>query len=397
MSRRTFVHVVVLSLLVAFFSLTAYLTSAQSTPLSSAVQGLRDRYPHLTDEEIATVEAVKRVRPAVVSVVVRKEVFGPTEQLLDLGNGMRIVVPGQLKSQGKQVISQGSGFVVRADGLIMTNKHVVSDTKADYQVVFYDGKSYDAQVIARDPVNDLALLKIGGTSAGGDFTPVIFGNSDELVIGQSVIAIGNALGEYQNTVTKGVVSAVNRQVVAGDRVAGMSERLSKIIQTDAAINPGNSGGPLLNTSGEVVGINTAVRVGAENIGFAIPANEASFVLKNYEANGTIVRPYLGIRYVPVNSAIQKKFGLPKSFGVRISRGSSASEPAIVAGGPAAAAGLAEGDVILYADGIKMTADHDILAVIRDHAVGDKVALRVWGASAKRERTVMITLAAMPAP
>lgn len=380
-----------LATLVAFLvAMPLTYLGAKTLSLYKQLQRLRITYPQLVEDEIAVIEVVKRVQNSVVSVVVQKEVFSPGQRILDLGNGVQIIVPGELESQGKQVVGKGSGFVVGKNGLIVTNKHVVSDKQADYHIIFNDGKKFEAKVVARDPFNDLALLKIKNPLNG--LTTLSLGDSKKLLIGQTVIAIGNALGEFQNTVTKGVISAINRSILAIDENVGQTERLVKIIQTDAAINPGNSGGPLLNTVGEVIGINTAVNQGAENIGFAIPAEDIRFVLESYKKNGRIVRPFIGIRYAAINKEVQTRLNLPYDRGVILT--SDPGQPAVIPGSPAEQVGLTEGDIILELNGIRIDENTDFAPLIRDFQVSDKIQLLVWKKSEGRERIVEVTLAEM---
>lgn len=372
---------------------TPFYLAAQNFSLQEQIADLRGMYSKLTDEEIAVVEAVKKAQGAVVSVLQSKEVFAPTEKMLDLGNGFQMLVPGDLKSQGKQVVGQGSGFLIRDDGLIVTNKHVISDKNADYQVVFNNGTKAIAKVVATDPVNDVALLKIDAGKIPGGVHGLTLSDSSDLYVGQTVIAIGNALGELQNTVTKGVISAMNRSITASDSSVGQTEKLVKIIQTDAAINPGNSGGPLLSTSGEVVGINTAVNQGAENIGFAIPAEDISFVIQSYEKNGKVTRPYLGVRYAPITADMKKQLKLPYSRGVILVAGNS-GELAVAADSPAQKAGLAEGDIILSINGTAIDTNNDLVTLVRNFSVGDTVKLRVWQKTTKKEKTISLKLASI---
>ncbi len=230
-------------------------------------------------EESAIIEAVKTISPAVVSIVVTKDVpkieqyfyepFGD-DFFKDFGPFFRFRIP-QYRQEGteKKEVGGGTGFIVSQDGLVLTNKHVVIDQEADYTVFTNEEKKYEAQVLARDPANDIAILKIEATGL-----PVVeLGDSDKLQIGQTVIAIGNALGEFRNTVSTGVISGLGRSITAGN-LFGRTEKLEKVIQTDAAINQGNSGGPLVNTRGQIIGINVAMALGAENIGFSIPINDA---------------------------------------------------------------------------------------------------------------------------
>ncbi|MBI5413281.1 trypsin-like peptidase domain-containing protein [Candidatus Peregrinibacteria bacterium] len=366
--------------------------AAETFSLQKQIAELRVSYPKFTDEEIAAVEVVKRSQSSVVSILISKEVVVQGEKLLDLGNGFQMVVPGDLQSKGKQVVGKGSGFAVSDKGLIMTNKHVVADKNADYQVIFNDGTKADAKVAAMDPINDVAILKLN-SGLPPNVEPLSFGDSKEIYIGQTAIAIGNALGELSNSVTKGVVSALNRSITAADDAGGQTERLVKIIQTDAAINPGNSGGPLLNTSGEVIGMNTAVDKGAENIGFAIMVDDLRFALKSYEDNGSIVRPFVGIRYALINQEIKKELNLKYSRGALLVEGEK-GEPAVLAGSPGQKAGLAEGDIILKINDIAINEDKEPSGIIRNFPIGSKLKVRVWKKSTGKEVTVTVKLAEM---
>jgi len=364
--------------------------AANTFSLQQEINALHGKYPKLTDEEIAIVEAVKNTKPSVVSIVIRKEVFGRKEKVLDLGNGLQVTVPGDTVSQGQQVVGQGSGFAVGDEGLIATNKHVVSDKNAGYQVIVNNGTKVDAQVVAIDPVNDLALIKLTSGTLPTGVRPLPLGNSSELEIGQSVIAIGNALGALQNSVTKGIVSALDRTIIAANASGSTTEKLAKIIQTDAAINPGNSGGPLITTAGEVVGINTATNAGAQNIGFAIPVNDLIYVLKSYRTQGRIVRPILGVRYVVINAKIKKQLKLPYAQGVLLQSGDN-GEAAVIKGGPADKAGLGHGDIILRVNDTAINDKNDLATVVRSFLVGDTVTLRVWKKTTGTVVTIPIIL------
>ncbi|HEY4494398.1 MAG TPA: trypsin-like peptidase domain-containing protein [Candidatus Paceibacterota bacterium] len=240
-------------------------------------------------QESFVINAVKKTNPAVVSIIISKEVPkyelvpGQTENPFgDLFPGFNLSIP-EYRQNGteKKQIGGGSGFLVSTDGLIVTNKHVVSQTNVEYTVYTNDGKKHPATVIARDPVLDIALIKIE-PEAGKNYTYLSLGNSDALEVGQTVIAIGNALAEFRNTVSVGVISGLARTVSAGDS-SGNTELLDHVIQTDAAINPGNSGGPLLDLSGNVIGVNVAVAQGSQNIGFALPINSIKSAILSVKA------------------------------------------------------------------------------------------------------------------
>jgi 2-alkenal reductase len=296
-------------------------------------------------EESAVIDVVQKASPAVVSVIARQVSFSP--------------LTGPAASDS----SIGTGFIVRADGLVITNKHVVSSNSARYRVVLKDGTDYPVQKINRDPFLDLAILKI---DTGGKTLPTLeLGDSSQVKVGQTAIAIGNALGRFTNTVTVGVISGIGRGVTASGGF-GRSEFLDDVLQTDAALNPGNSGGPLLDLSGEVIGINVATTQGAENIGFSIPVNAAKSVLKNFEQAGRIVRPFLGVEYVIITEDISVLRKLPQ--GAFIQR--------VVKDSPAEKAGLKAGDIIVKVDDQAINEKSTLSNAIRARQVGDSLKLAV---------------------
>ncbi len=297
----------------------------------------------IISEESAVIEVVEKASPAVVSIAAKQVVFSPFTGPAAEESGI------------------GTGFIVGSDGLILTNKHVVSSEKTRYRVVLKDGTDYPVVAIHRDPFVDLAILEI---EASG-LPTVELGDSATLRVGQTVVAIGNALGRFSNTVTVGVVSGIGRGVTASSGY-GKSEVLDDVIQTDAALNPGNSGGPLLNLSGEVIGINVATTSGAENIGFSIPVNAIKPVLTDFKAKGRIVRPFLGVEYVIVTEDLSVLRKLPQGAFIQ----------KVVSGTPAEEAGLKAGDVITKIDGEDINEKHTLAQVIRGHKVGDKLQLTV---------------------
>jgi serine protease Do len=332
-------------------------------------------------EDSATVDVVQKVSPAVVSIVVTKDfskIYGDASPF-DLF-GFPFVQP----PTGKQEVGGGTGFVVSNDGLIVTNKHVVDDPEAEYTVVLNTKQRYDAKVVAQDPTQDIAIVRVEAK----DLPVAELGDSDGLKIGQSVIAIGNALGQYQNTVTKGIVSGLARTITAGD-ASGSSERLENVIQTDAAINPGNSGGPLLNLAGQVVGMNTAVNRSGQLVGFAIPINVVKRDLGSVEKAGKITRAYLGVRYIPIDAEVQKTNDLSVDYGALIQRGESRSEVAVIPGSPADKAGLVENDIILELDGVKLDADHSLAGLLSKYEPGTEISLNVLHSGSGK--TVRVTL------
>ncbi len=345
------------------------------------------------------IDAVKKTNPSVVSIIISKNVpkyeeyIDPNQQQNPFGDlfpGFSFNIP-QYRQNGtqKQDIGGGSGFFVSSDGLIVTNKHVVDQTDVEYTVFTNDGKKYPATVVARDPVLDIALIKI----SGANFTPLSLGNSDSLQVGQSVIAIGNALGEFRNTVSVGVVSGLARSITAGDSLSGSTETLDHVIQTDAAINPGNSGGPLLDLSGNVIGVNVAIAEGSQNVGFALPINSVKSAIESVKATGKIIRPYLGIRYVAINAEMKDANNLSVDYGVLVKAGQNANELAVIPGSPADKAGIVENDIILEVDGTKLDDKTSLASLIREKNIGDVITLKILHKGT--EKTIQVTLEAAP--
>jgi S1-C subfamily serine protease len=340
-------------------------------------------------EDSAVVDVVKSASPAVVSVVVSKDLskvpgFGTNPFQFDPFFGFNSNAPAPKSTEPNvQKVGAGSGFFVSKDGLILTNKHVIADASASYTVLTNDRKTYDAKIVAQDPINDLAILKIDIKDA-----PVLeLADSDQLQIGQKVIAIGNSLGQYQNTVTTGVVSGIGRKIVAGSSEG--SEQLEGVLQTDAAINPGNSGGPLLNIAGQVIGINTAIDSQGQLVGFAIPANDAKRALGTFNASGKITRPYLGVRYLMITPELAKSENLPKDYGALVVRGDVRTDLAVIPGGPADKAGIVENDIILEVDGKKLSDDQTLVGAIRKKNPGESVTLKVYSKGQEKNVTVVL--------
>ncbi|MCD6500918.1 trypsin-like peptidase domain-containing protein [bacterium] len=360
-------------------------------------------YVPQTSQEEAVIRVVREVSPAVVSIIITKDLpvyeeyyENPFEEFFGEGIPFEFKVPKyRQKGTEKQEIGGGTGFIISADGMILTNKHVVSDTQADYTVLTNDGKKYPAKVLARDPFQDLAILKIEkeklidkeGEFLQKPFTVVHLGDSENLQIGQTVIAIGNALGEFRNTVSVGVISGLGRTITASG--GGIVETLEDVIQTDAAINRGNSGGPLLNLKGEVIGVNVAMAQAAQNIGFAIPINKAKKDIEQVKTIGKIVYPFLGVRYVLITKELQKERNLKVDYGALIVGGETPQEPAIVPGSQAEKAGLREGDIILEVDGEKITLQNSLAKIIRAYNPGDKLVLKILRGD--KEITIEATL------
>jgi serine protease Do len=302
------------------------------------------------EENSATISAVEKVSPTVVSIV-------STQDVQDIFGNV---------SQQK---GGGTGFIITPDGLILTNKHVIDNTQATYTVFTSDGKNYKAKIKAQDPLNDLAVLKIEAKNL-----PVVdLGNSDDLKLGQSVIAIGNALGEFQNTITSGIISGIGRSIEASTSLGQTQEELQGLLQTDAPINPGNSGGPLINLDGQVIGINTAVASSAENIGFAIPINDAKTAIESVIKSGKIIRPMLGVRYISLTKDIAQYNNLPVESGAYIFS-NDPTAPAVISGSPAEKAGLRSGDIILAINNDKIDENRSLKRLLQNYKPGQTVEL-----------------------
>ncbi len=372
-----------------YFQIKDYLKKLNvSSPIVG--ENINNGYIPQTSQEEKIIGAVKKVSPAVVSIIISKdmpvyekyyenppkgyeEFFGPVPELK---------IP-QYRQNGteKKEIGGGTGFIVSKDGLVLTNKHVVLGEDVEYTVLTNDVRKFSAKVLAKDPVQDLAIMKIEqeettdgqGAVVLKPFPMVTLGDSDKLQTGQTVIAIGNALGEFRNTVSVGVVSGLGREITAsgGDFV----ESLEDVIQTDAAINKGNSGGPLLNLKGEVIGINTAMALEAQSIGFTIPINKAEKDIEQVRSSGKIVYPFLGVRYVLINEEIKKENNLSVDYGALIVK-SDKGEPAIMPDSAAEKAGLKEGDIILELNNEKITAQNTLSKMIAEYNPGDEVVLSI---------------------
>lgn len=360
-----------------------------STRLSPLSNGLSDKRVdqkiiELIEEESATIAVVERVTPAVVSIVVKKERRQLSQSFVL--SPFIVQQPSLTQEEGEQLveISSGSGFFVSEDGFILTNRHVIDEPDVQYFVVTNDGEELPAKLIDMDPFQDIAILRVEGSG----FPVATLGDSSAIQIGQTVIAIGNTLSEFRNTVTKGVISGINRRVTAGS--AATTEVIERAIQTDAAINPGNSGGPLINLRGEVVGINTAVSVQGEAIAFAIPINQAKRAIQDVREVGRIVRPWLGVRYVLVQQDAESNEEIAYEFGAMIVSGNQPGQPGVIPGSPAEQAGLKEGDVIIKIGGEMLTREHSLSDLISKQRPGDVVELEILRDN--NRQTLTVTLA-----
>lgn len=321
-------------------------------------------------EVIANV--AEEVSPSVVSIVTRQQ---------------SRVDSSYFGSRTRTSQAAGTGVIIDSSGLVLTNKHVVPEGTSTVNIITSDGTRYEeVEVVGRDPLNDLAILNVKNPK---DFKPAQLADSDSVRVGQKVIAIGNALGQFQNTVTSGIISGIGRPVTAGDETGANTEQLSNLFQTDAAINSGNSGGPLLNFNGEVIGINTAVAAGAQSIGFAIPINEAKGIIDSVKTTGKLVKPYIGVQYIMLNADVAEELDTSEKSGALI----STDEGSVVAGSPAEKAGLKGGDVITKVNNITLNEAVSLASAVGRFKVGDTVELTVIRDG--KEQKIKVTLAEAP--
>ncbi len=340
-------------------------------------------------------EIIDQVDGAVVSVVATKDV--PVyERYLEEYNPFGDWFGGfsipRIRENGTESreVGGGTGFIVSDEGLIVTNRHVVADEEASYSVVLADGSIHEVRVQAKDPVFDIALLQFEQLPKN-PFPHLSFGNSDAVRRGDTVIAIGNALAEFDNSVSVGIISGIGRSITARDGM-GMTEQLSNVFQTDAAINPGNSGGPLLNNRGEVIGVNVAASLGAENIGFAIPSDTVKQIVDSVTTYGEIRRPFLGVRYTMITERMAKKNNLDISYGALVARGETMEDLAVMPGSPADKAGLKENDIITAIDDVTLK-DTDLATVLRSKAADATIVLTVLRQG--KEEKISVTLESAP--
>ena len=355
-------------------------------------------------QEELTIKIVENVSSAVVSIIAVKD-FPVFEQYFTNPFGQdeffrRLIPPEFLpnfqipqyrqKGTEERQVSSGSGFFISEDGLIATNRHMVEDKEAEYWILLNDGGKLKAKVMAFDSLQDIAILKIeSAISEKHNF--IHLADSDKIKVGQTVIAIGNALGEFQNTVSVGVISGLHRSIIASGALSGETA-LSELIQTDAAINPGNSGGPLLDLGGRAIGINTALASGAENIGFALPINIVKKDIADIKEFGKIQYVYLGIRYAIISAQLKEEKKLSVDYGVLLVKGPNA-EPAVMANGPAQKAGIKEGDIILELEGEKITQTNTLASIINSRRAGEKISLKILREG--KTLDILVTLESRP--
>lgn len=362
--RRLIILLTVLFIILGFWSgIVSYLQNKTTqNPFVKSQESVK-----VVTEESVTIDVVKKVGASVVTVSEQNTL--QNSQILSPFSIFDI--PSQTVPQQPQAVSIGSGFIVGADGYIVTSKHVVQDigTGISYQVITSNDKKYNVKNVYRDPLNDIAILKIDPLeNPGVSLKPVTLGDSSKLQVGQFVVAIGTALGEFKNTVTTGVISGLGRGITAGDQFQGLAERLDNVIQTDAAINPGNSGGPLVNSESQVIGINTAVSVNGQNIGFALPINVVKDSLDNFNQHGQFERPFLGVAFKIISRDVALLNNVVEGAYVQ----------SIVLGSTAEKSGLKQGDIIINIDGQRIAQGKgDLAKIVAAHKVRDTLAIDIW--------------------
>lgn len=388
------VVVVVLGVCMIVFSCVAGFTGGFVANRIGSAKNIGDLAQNLTqnvrvtNEESAIIDVASQSSPSVVSIVITKDVpvyedyyYNPFGDEFDFGIPRR-----RQNGTEEQQIGSGTGFVVSQEGMIITNRHVVEDETASYTVIFNDGTKKDATVLARDTILDIAFLKVDSVNV----PPLPLGSSKDLKVGQTVVAIGNALGEFSNTVSAGIISGLSRDIIAGDAQGRSTEQLDDVIQTDASINPGNSGGPLLDVGGNVIGVNVAVAQ-AENIGFAIPIDVVKDLMNRLNSEGQIERPVLGVRYISIDESVQQENSLTVDYGALVTRGETTSQVAVLPGSPADKAGIIENDIILEVNGVKVDATNPLQKQIQEYRIGDQITLKILRKGSEIEIPVILEI------
>ncbi len=367
MFSRALTGIVILVL--GFFG--GWLGGASRNSSTSSGQSIVQQKTILKNDSNVISSIASSVGKSVVSVNVTSQtsstITNPYAYLFGYGSG----------SQTQE--SAGTGIILTSDGLIITNRHVVPSGTTSVSVTLSDGTVLeDVKVVGRTGENDsldIAFLQVEDKK-GETLTPATLGDSSTMSVGDTVVAIGNTLGQFQNTVTSGIISGYGRSIQASDGSSSSSiESLDDLFQTDAAINEGNSGGPLVNLAGEVVGINTAIASDSQNVGFAIPINNVIGLIKSVKDTGKLVRPYMGVRYAMLTDDIAKEYDLKVSRGAFIPE-SRGQESSVISGGPAEKAGVKEGDVITKIDGVSIGERASIASILGKYQPGNTVELTV---------------------
>ncbi len=342
-------------------------------------------------KEYTWCETIKKIMPTVVTIIISKSLESLEKEipqdllpLLSPDSQSLNIPPEAIDAHGMVKIGSGSGFIVDSKGIILTNKHVVADKNSEYAVITNDGKKFKTEILARDPIDDIAILKI----IAKDLPFLELGDSSTLELGQPVLAIGNALGLFKNTVSSGIISGLARSIQAATDPKSPVQEMRGLIQTDAAINPGNSGGPLVTIEGQVVGINAAVVFGAQNLSFSIPVNAAKRDLEDLKNHGRIKRPLLGLRYVSVDENLKEKMKLPVNYGAII-LGQGPLHAGVIPNSPAEKAGLKVKDIVLEINNEKITTEKTIQDFLEELSVGDVLRAKIL--RGRKEFEVKITL------
>lgn len=369
LNQQKIANIVLISILAA--SLTGFLGGGIAYSYIDRTKNSNSQNSNIniSEEQSAIIDLVEKSNQSVVSISISKKIQVRRQSPLDYFFGLLPQENSSQNSEDSTTIAGGTGFIVSSDGLIVTNKHVVSDPSATYKVLFNDGTESKADVKILHPTQDLAIIKVDKN----DLRKVEFADSDKLKVGQTAVAIGNALGEFDNTVSRGVISGLRRSIIASDGM-GNSEQLSQVIQTDAAINQGNSGGPLLDINSKVIGVNVATAEGAQSIGFAIPSNIVVKMIEDYKKYGKVRIPFIGVRYTMLvpGSDQAKEYGVDNGA---LIIGDSQS-PAIVPNSPASKVGLKTGDIITKIDDKNLSSKQSLADIISQYNIQDKVELTI---------------------
>jgi serine protease Do len=391
--------VLMLSMALSFVTGAAgYYVAAKYIPGTKTNQQAQSAITQITQEvrvlqeDSATVDVSKKSVPSVVSIVVSaKQNTTRGTSLFDsfFGSGSS---QGSTNSTNNSIgfteIAAGTGFIATDNGYIITNRHVVDTPNAQYSVVFNDGSQAEGLVLDFDKYLDIGIIKVDTDALGKKLTPLPLGDSSSIVVGQTAIAIGNSLGEFKNTVSKGIVSGLDRSIIAGDDNGSNQEKLENIIQTDASINSGNSGGPLLDIAGNVMGVNVAKASSGESIGFSIPINSVKPILSSVIKSGKIIRPYIGVQYLDITPELNKNKNLGSDYGAWVFTEKS-TEKAVISGSPADKAGLRDGDIITEVAGKKLTEKYTLRAAIADHGVGETISITFLRGGKSSEVTITL--------
>ena len=383
--KRFFTIVIIGTLFIAFalwsgaidIDWRSILQQIQRQAEDRVVTGPEGEKIRIVSEESVVIDVVEKVSPSVVTVGIVQD--RPVFEYDPFDPFGFFQAPRQRSTQREEA-DIGSGFIVSGEGLIVTNRHVVDNADASYKIITSDNTSYEVENVYRDPANDIAIIKINPSAGSGQaLKPVEMGDSDSIKVGQLVIALGTPLGEFRGSATKGIVSGIGRGITAGSPFEGVAEQLDNVIKTDAAINPGNSGGPLVNSSGQVIGVNTAVASGAENISFALPINLVKDALDNFRKTGSFDRAFLGVSYRMVTRQLSIMNNIPEgAFVLELVEGSSADD-----------AGIQREDIITHFDAQRIQGDDGLAQLINKKKIGDRVVVRIWRDRKEKELTVQL--------